>query len=39
MNAHTIKVDFDDETTTLDNIVQALSKAGYTVPEHEQLTQ
>jgi len=39
MSAHTVTVEFDDEATSLDAIVQALAKAGYTVPESEQLTQ
>ena len=32
MNEHTLTVDFDDERLSIDEIVQALNKAGYTVP-------
>jgi len=38
MNAHTVTVDFDDETTSIENIIQALADVGYTVPGHEQLS-
>ena len=37
MNAHTMTVRFDDEDTSLDAIVGALNKAGYTVPAHEKV--
>ena len=33
MDAHTLTVSFDDEKTSLDDVVGALNKAGYTVPE------
>ncbi len=32
MNAHTLTVEFDDEQVSLDQIVQSLNEAGYTVP-------
>ncbi len=32
MNAHTVTVSFDDEDISVDEIVAALSKAGYAVP-------
>ncbi len=35
MNEHSTTVSFDDEVTSLEAIVAALGKAGYTVPEHE----
>ena len=35
MNAHTVTVDFDDEETSVDDVVSALTKAGYAVPEYE----
>jgi copper chaperone CopZ len=37
MNAHTLTVDFDDDQTSVGNIINALGEAGYTVPKHEQL--
>ncbi len=37
MNAHTLTVGFDDEATSLNQIVEALGKAGYTVPEHDEI--
>ena len=37
MKAHTMTVSFDDETVSLDDIVGALNKAGYTVPEHRRV--
>ncbi len=33
MNAHTLTVEFDDEQVSLDQIVQSLNEAGYTVPK------
>ena len=32
MNEHTLTVAFDDAELSVDHIVQALNKAGYTVP-------
>lgn len=32
MNAHTLTVTFDDEQVSLEQIVEALGNAGYTVP-------
>jgi copper chaperone CopZ len=37
MNAHTVSVQFDDEGTSIDAIVEALNNAGYTVPEHSKV--
>ena len=37
MSAHTLTVRFDDEATSLEDIVGALNTAGYTVPEHRKL--
>ena len=37
MNAHTLTVRFDDEATSLEDIVGALNGAGYTVPEHRRV--
>ncbi len=34
MNAHTVTVRFDDEEASLDDVVTALGKAGYSVPEY-----
>jgi len=34
MNAHTVTVRFDDDEVSLDDIVGALNKAGYTVPDY-----
>ena len=38
MTAHTVTVEFDDETTDIETIIGALAKAGYTVPEHKELS-
>jgi len=38
MKAHTMTVSFDEEVVSLDEIVGALNKAGYTVPEHRKIT-
>ena len=35
MRKHTLTVQFDDDKTSLDEIVQALAKAGYTVPSYQ----
>jgi copper chaperone CopZ len=35
MNAHTVTVAFDDEEISVDDVVGALTKAGYAVPEYE----
>ncbi len=32
MNDHTLTVEFDDDQTSIDDIVKALGQAGYTVP-------
>jgi copper chaperone CopZ len=37
MNAHTLTVGFDDETTSLNKIVEALGKMGYTVPQYDEI--
>ena len=37
MTAHTLTVAFDDEQVSLDRIVPALGKAGYTVPSKKKL--
>ncbi len=34
MNRHTVKVDFDDEATSVEDIVRALNDAGYMVPSY-----
>ena len=34
MKAHTVTVEFDDEQATIDDVVQALSEAGYSVPKY-----
>ena len=36
MNANTITVAFDDQKTSVDDVVKALAKAGYAVPEYKQ---
>jgi copper chaperone CopZ len=35
MDAHTLTVNFDDEKTSVDAVVTALNKAGYTVPSYK----
>lgn len=35
MNTHTVTVAFDDEEMSVDDVVSALTKAGYAVPEYE----
>jgi copper chaperone CopZ len=37
MDAHTVTVEFDDDELTLEQIVQALGDAGYTVPSHAKI--
>ena len=37
MSAHTVTVEFDDEKQSLDTIIEALNKAGYTVPGRKQM--
>jgi copper chaperone CopZ len=37
MSAHTVTVAFDDEALDVDRIIQALGKAGYSVPEYRRL--
>jgi copper chaperone CopZ len=34
MNEHTVTVEFDDELVSIDDVIQALNDAGYTVPDH-----
>ena len=34
MDEHTVTVEFDDEQLSIDDIIRALSDAGYTVPEY-----
>jgi copper chaperone CopZ len=36
MDAHTVTVAFDDDLLPIDAIIQALNKAGYSVPEYQQ---
>lgn len=35
MEAHTLTVNFDDEKASVDDMVSALNKAGYTVPSYK----
>ena len=35
MTAHTVTVEFDDETTDIDAIVKALSASGFDVSKHQ----
>jgi copper chaperone CopZ len=35
MNKHTLTVQFDDEKASVDQMVKALGKAGYTVPSFQ----
>ena len=35
MKNHTVTVNFDDEKTSVDAVVTALNKAGYTVPAYK----
>lgn len=37
MSKHTVTVAFDDDEITIDEIVTALGKAGYAVPNKQQL--
>ena len=37
MDAHTLTVTFDDEELSLDDVVAALNRVGYTVPGHRRL--
>jgi copper chaperone CopZ len=34
MNANTVRVSFDDEKLSVEEVVKALAKAGYAVPEY-----
>ena len=34
MNEHTVSVTFDDEKLSIDDVVAALTRAGYAVPEY-----
>ncbi|MCH2173845.1 hypothetical protein MK489_23955 [Myxococcota bacterium] len=36
MNAHTLTASFDDERVKVSDIIDALKKAGYTVPDYHQ---
>lgn len=38
MTDHTVTVSFDDDKASLDEVVAALNKAGYTVPEKRQVS-
>jgi copper chaperone CopZ len=35
MDDHTVTVAFDDDQLAIDAVVQALNKAGYSVPEYD----
>ena len=35
MNEHTVSVTFDDEKLSIDDVVGALTRAGYAVPNYE----
>ena len=37
MNAHTVHVTFDDDQLAVDDVVTALTAAGYAVPGYEQV--
>lgn len=37
MNAHTVSVTFDDERSSIDAVVAALTRAGYAVPGYRQV--
>jgi hypothetical protein len=37
MDAHTLSVEFDDDDLDVDDIIQALGQAGYTVPGHSKV--
>ncbi|MFT5443968.1 MAG: copper chaperone CopZ [Myxococcota bacterium] len=34
MNTNTVNVVFDDEKTTIEDVVKALASAGYAVPDY-----
>ena len=34
MNTHTVTVEFDDDEASIDDVIQALSEAGYSVPKY-----
>jgi copper chaperone CopZ len=35
MDDHTVTVAFEDDQLSIDEVIQALNKAGYSVPEYE----
>jgi copper chaperone CopZ len=35
MSTHTVTVQFDDEKMSVDNVVEALNGAGYSVPAYQ----
>ena len=35
MDDHTVTVAFDDDQLAIDEVIQALNQAGYSVPEYE----
>ena len=39
MNAHTLTVEFDDESTSIDTIIEALSLSDYTVSSRQLVTE
>jgi len=39
MDAHTITVEFDDGESSIEEIVEALGNAGYTVPDRTKIPQ
>jgi copper chaperone CopZ len=34
MNSNTVTVEFDDEQVSIEDIIDALSEEGYSVPDH-----
>jgi len=38
MKTHTVKVSFDDESASLDDVLGALRGAGYTVPRYTKVS-
>jgi copper chaperone CopZ len=37
MDAHTVSVQFDDDELSIEEIIQALGDAGYSVPSHAKI--
>jgi copper chaperone CopZ len=35
MDDHTVTVAFDDDQLSIEEVIQALNKAGYSVPDYE----